>query len=313
MDSGLVTSVELVVKYLIRIATYDVRDGLNAFTVISPTVLDEAQVSDDRRAAGLPSRPLEGIPYTLKDSYKYAGLTITNGSPALEGLMSSEDSYVASSLREAGAILIGKTNMPPMAAGGMQRGLYARAESPYNSAYLTAAFSSGSSNGAGTSTAASLAVFGMGSKTVSSGRSPASNNALGAYTPSRDIISCRGLWPLYITCDDVVPYARSVKDMLEILNGITEPDPVTSGDFWRDQPYIKLPLGPKIDYFKLTEGISLIGKHEIAVAREASYKRPKMLKGGRSFIQRSHSLRTMVFRDPGREIPNHKLFDAMMH
>lgn len=253
-------------KYLIRIATYDVRGGLNAFTMINPMVLDEAQASDDRRAAGFPSRPLEGIPYTLKDSYKYAGLTVTNGSPALEGLKSSEDSYVASRFREAGAILIGKTNMPPMAAGGMQRGLYARAESPYNSEYLTAAFSSGSSNGAGTSTAASLAVFGMASETVSSGRSPASNNALVAYTPSRGIISCRGLWPLYVTCDDVVPYARSVKDMLEILNVIAEPDPVTLGDFWRDQPYVKLPLGPKIDYVRLTEGTSLVGKR-IAVPK----------------------------------------------
>jgi Asp-tRNA(Asn)/Glu-tRNA(Gln) amidotransferase A subunit family amidase len=66
-------------------------------------------------------------------------------------------------------VLIGKTNMPPMAAGGVQRGLYGRAESLYNSSYLTAAFSSGSSNGAATSTAASFASFRLGSETVSSG------------------------------------------------------------------------------------------------------------------------------------------------
>lgn len=252
-------------KYLLRIARYDTRDGLNAFTVFNQSVLDEARASDERRASGLlPRRPLEGIPYTLKDSYKYAGMTVTNGAPALEGLMSSEDSYVASCLREAGAVMIGKTNMPPMAAGGMQRGLYGRAESPYNREYLTAAFSSGSSNGAATATAASFAVFGMGSETVSSGRSAASNNALVAYTPSRGIISCRGLWPLYVTCDDPVPYARSVSDMLEILDVITKPDSVTAGDFWRDQPYVTLPPIPKIEYKALINGdgarSSLAGK-----------------------------------------------------
>ncbi|KAK3060152.1 hypothetical protein LTR53_020209, partial [Teratosphaeriaceae sp. CCFEE 6253] len=84
-------------------------------------------------------------------------------------------------------------------ASGMHRGLYGRAESPYNLDYLTAAFSIGSSNGSATSTAASFAAFGLGSETVSSGRSPASNNALVAYTPSRTVISPRGIWPLYPT------------------------------------------------------------------------------------------------------------------
>jgi Asp-tRNA(Asn)/Glu-tRNA(Gln) amidotransferase A subunit family amidase len=260
LASELITSVELVVKYLLRIAEYDIRGGLNAFTVLNPKVLEEAQASDDRRAAGHPSRPLEGIPYTLKDSYKYKDMTVTNGSPALEGLMSSEDSHMASRLRAAGAVLIGKTNMPPMAAGGMQRGLYARAESPYNRDYLTAAFSSGSSNGAGTSTAASFACFGLGSETVSSGRSPASNNALVAYTPSKGVLSCRGLWPLYVTCDVVVPYTRSVKDMLEILPVLAEKDPETTGDFWRDQPHVKLPPPNSINYQDLALPDSLKGK-----------------------------------------------------
>lgn len=266
LDDGRVTSVELVVKYLLRIAEYDIRGGLHAFTLLNDQALEEARASDERRASGQPPRALEGIPYTLKDSYKYAGLTVTNGSPALEGLMSSEDSYVASKLREAGAVLLGKTNMPPMAAGGMQRGFYGRAESPYNREYLTGAFSSGSSNGAATSTAASLAVFGMASETVSSGRSPASNNGLIAYTPSRGIISCRGLWPLYVTCDVPVPYARSLKDMTELLNVIAEPDATTAGDFWRHQPYVRIDAGKKPDYGKVLDGASLSGKR-IAVPK----------------------------------------------
>ncbi|KAH7355500.1 amidase signature domain-containing protein [Pyrenochaeta sp. MPI-SDFR-AT-0127] len=260
LDSGKVSSLELVISYLNRIATYDIGSGLNAFTEFNAQVLNEAAASDARRAQGLPPRPLEGIPYTLKDSYKYAGLSVTNGSPALAGLMSSEDSTIAKRLRDAGAVLVGKTNMPPMAAGGMQRGLYGRAESPYNSNYLTAAFSSGSSNGAATSTASSMAVFGMGSETVSSGRSPASNNALVCYTPSRGVLSCRGLWPLYVTCDVPVPYARSVSDMLEILNVIATPDEKTNGDFWREQTHVPIPKVQVTDYASLQNPEALKGK-----------------------------------------------------
>jgi Asp-tRNA(Asn)/Glu-tRNA(Gln) amidotransferase A subunit family amidase len=266
LSDGSVTSVELVVKYFLRIAKYDIRGGLNAYTVFNDKALDEARASDERRAAGKVIGPLDGIPYCLKDSYKYHGLSVTNGSPALRGLMSNEDSYIASQFRKAGAVLLGKTNMPPMAAGGMQRGLYGRAENPYDRDYLTGAFSSGSSNGAATSISASLAAFGMASETVSSGRSPASNNGLIAYTPSRGIISCRGLWPLYVTCDVPVPFARSMQDMMQLLDIIAEPDPVTAGDFWREQPHVKLPPRPKSNYQTLLDGASLLGKR-IAVPK----------------------------------------------
>jgi Asp-tRNA(Asn)/Glu-tRNA(Gln) amidotransferase A subunit family amidase len=260
LDSGRITSVDLVVSYLNRIATYDTCSGLNAFTVFNEKVLDEAAASDARRAESLPARQLEGIPYTIKDSYKVAGMTVTDGSPALKGVMSSEDSAIAKKLRDAGAVLIGKTNMPPMAAGGMQRGMYGRAESPYNPKYLTGAFSSGSSNGAATSITSSMAAFGMGSETVSSGRSPASNNALVCYTPSKGLLSCRGLWPLYITCDVPTPYARSVGDMLEILNVIATPDEDTTGDFIREQKHIQIPDPPQIDYTTLRNTFALKGK-----------------------------------------------------
>jgi Asp-tRNA(Asn)/Glu-tRNA(Gln) amidotransferase A subunit family amidase len=249
-----------VTSYLNRIAVHDITGGLNAFTVFNPHIFEEASASDARRAQGLRPRPLEGIPYTLKDSYKYAGLSVTNGSPALKALMSNEDSAIAAKLRNAGAVLIGKTNMPPMAAGGMQRGLYGRAESPYNSKYLTAAFSSGSSNGAATSTASSMAVFGMGSETVSSGRSPASNNALVCYTPSRGILSCRGLWPLYVTCDVPVPYARSIPDLLAVLDVIATPDEQTEGDFWREQTHVSIPDQAKVDHASAKNSHALKGK-----------------------------------------------------
>ncbi|KAH6877667.1 amidase signature domain-containing protein [Alternaria rosae] len=259
-DEQCITSVDLVISCLNRIAKFDTIQGLNAFTVFNEKALQDAAASDARRAQGLKPRPLEGIPYTIKDSYKVAGMTVTDGSPALKGVMSSGDSAIAEKLRAAGAILIGKTNMPPMAAGGMQRGMYGRAESPYNSKYLTGAFSSGSSNGAATSVTSSMAVFGMGSETVSSGRSPASNNAIVCYTPSKGLLSCRGLWPLYITCDVPTPYARSVDDILEILNVIATPDEDTTGDFIREQKHVRIPQPPSIDYTTLRSGEALRDK-----------------------------------------------------
>lgn len=193
LGNGSISSVELVAMYLQRISTYDCRGPcLNSIPILNPDVFDEAAASDARRIAGQLRGPLDGIPYTLKDSMMYKGMTCSAGSPALVDLVANSDSFVAEQLRGAGAVCIGRTNTPPMMASGMHRGVHGRAESPYNLEYLTAAFSSGSSNGAATSTAASFAAFGLGSETVSSGRSPASNNALVAYTPSRTVISPRG-------------------------------------------------------------------------------------------------------------------------
>jgi amidase len=123
----------------------------------------------------------------------------------------------------------------------MQRGVYGRAESPYNADFLTAAFGSGSSNGSGTATAASFAAFGLGEETWSSGRAPASCNGLVAYTPSRGVISMRGNWPLVPTMDVVVPHARSMADLFEILDIIVADDPEPRGDFWRMQTWLKIP------------------------------------------------------------------------
>jgi amidase len=123
----------------------------------------------------------------------------------------------------------------------MQRGVYGRAESPYNGLYLTAPFASGSSNGAGTATAASFAAFGLAEETWSSGRGPASNNGLCAYTPSRGVISVRGNWPLTPTMDVVVPFARTMADLLEVLDVIVAEDPDTRGDLWRLQPWVPIP------------------------------------------------------------------------
>ncbi|WP_053385302.1 amidase [Leucobacter celer] len=239
--SGEITSVWLTGRYLARIEAYDRGpDGLNSVVVPNPSALEDAAESDRRWREGDP-RPLEGVPFTVKDSYMVEGLTVASGSPAFAGLVAQWDAFSVAKLREAGAVLLGKTNMPPMADGGMQRGVYGRAESPYNRDYLAAAYASGSSNGSGVSTAANLAVFGMGEETVSSGRSPASNNGLCAYTPSWGILSIRGNWPLFPARDVVVPHTRSMPDMLRLLDVLVQDDPITRGDFWRNQQAVELP------------------------------------------------------------------------
>ena len=264
LDDGRTTSVALTAAYLNRIAADD-RHGarLNAVPVLNPAMFEEARASDLRRTRGKTLGPLDGIPYTAKNSYKAKGLTVASGSPAFAGLVASDDAFAIARLRAAGAVLIGLTNMPPMANGGMQRGVYGRAESPYNADYLTAAYASGSSNGSGTATAASFAAFGLGEETWSSGRAPAANNGLCAYTPSRGVISVRGNWPLVPTMDVVVPHTRSMADMLQLLDILVADDPETRGDLWRSQPWIAIPKASEIrppSYPALAETASLAGK-----------------------------------------------------
>lgn len=273
LEAGLTTSVELVKAYLARIDAYngpETETKLNAVVVRNPDALKEAELSDARRARGEVLSPLDGIPYTAKDSYLVKGMTAASGSPAFKNLVAQYDAFAVEQLRKAGAICLGKTNMPPMANGGMQRGHYGRAESPYNARYLTAPFASGSSNGAGTATAASFAAFGLAEETWSSGRGPASNNGLCAYTPSRGVISVRGNWPLTPTMDVVVPYTRTMAEMLEVLDVIVADDPITRGDLWRLQPWVNIPKASEVrpaSYPALAGGVDTLKGKRLGVPR----------------------------------------------
>ncbi|WP_347753800.1 amidase [Agrococcus sp. ProA11] len=242
LDSGRTSATELAALTLARIGAFSVGGPrLNAVPVLAPDVFAAARAADARIRAGSPASVLDGIPYTAKESYSARGMTVSAGSPAFEHLVAGEDAFAIERMRASGAVLIGLTTMPPMANGGMQRGLRGRAESPYSADWLTSAFGSGSSNGSGTATAAGIGVIGLGEETWSSGRAPASCNALVAYTPSRGLISMRGNWALVPTMDVVVPHARSMADLLAALDVLVQPDARTDGDFWREQPWLALP------------------------------------------------------------------------
>ena len=122
LDTGETTAVELVDAYLARIAAFDApgtATALNAVVVANPEAHAEAAASDARRARGATLGPLDGIPYTAKDSYLVQGLTAAAGSPAFAGLVAQHDAFTIERLRAGGAICLGLTNMPPMAGGGI--------------------------------------------------------------------------------------------------------------------------------------------------------------------------------------------------
>lgn len=234
--AGRSSSVAMAESALARLAALDDRaDGapsLGAVPVRDPGLLLRASELDAERSAGVVRSALHGVLYTVKDSFAVAGMTNAAGSPAFADLIASADAVVVERLRAAGALLVGRTNMPPMAIGGGQAGLYGRTRSPYDPEWLAAAWHSGSSIGSAVSVAAGFCSFGIGEETVSSGRSPASNNALVAYTPSWGIIPSAGNWPLHPYRDVVVPHTLTVADLRDVLSVIAGVD---GRDVWQRQ------------------------------------------------------------------------------
>ena len=103
LSSGRLTSVELVAKYLFRISAYDCRNtAFNSVLLINENMFEEAAVSENRRAAGDAPRLLEGIPLTVKDSYKVRGMSVASGSEAFQNLIADEDAFTVKALRGAG-------------------------------------------------------------------------------------------------------------------------------------------------------------------------------------------------------------------
>ncbi|KXH37983.1 hypothetical protein CSAL01_07914 [Colletotrichum salicis] len=219
LTSGSITSVELVARLLRSMSTYDCRGlALNSIPILNNTLFEQAAKSDERRASEvIPT----GIPCMVKDSYKVKGMVAATGSPAFEHLVSNEDAFLVKLIQDAGGVLIGRTNMPAMACGGMQRGIWGRAENPYNPDYLAAAFASGSSNGSAVSTAASFAAFGLGGETD-------------LFIQSRQLAVVSNMRRTSTS------YQKH-EDMLTLLDVIAAPDPVAKGDLWREQSSVQLP------------------------------------------------------------------------
>jgi amidase len=229
MDSGRVTSRQLVEQYLARIAAYD-RDGprINAFITLNPHALDTAAELDAERRAGHVRGPLHGIPIVVKDNYATADMPTTGGSLALEGFETTRDAFMVKKLRDAGAVMIGKTNLHELAygittissMGGQTRNPYDPDRNP-----------GGSSGGTGAAVAANFAVAGMGTDTCGSIRIPSANNNLFGMRGTAGLASRDGIIPLSHTQDIGGPLARTVTDlalMLDATVGFDAADPTTS-------------------------------------------------------------------------------------
>lgn len=240
MQQGRITSREIVVQYLTRIATYE--DKLNAIITVNPHALEEAEARDRERAEGKVRGPLHGIPIALKDNIHTTDMPTTGGALAFDGLVPPYEATVTKNLRDAGAIIIAKTNMTELAnwvATGMPgnyNGLVGYGFNPYDPRRdpreatfdgRPALFTGGSSSGVGT--AANFWAANVGTETSGSILSPSNQNMLAGIKPTLGRISRYGIIPITADQDTAGPMARTVADAA-ILLGVLEGAAVDSND-----------------------------------------------------------------------------------
>jgi amidase len=229
MAAGTLTSRALTAAYLQRIAEID-RSGpkLNAVIELNPDALSVADGLDAERRDGRVRGPLHGIPVLLKDNLDTADrMETTAGSLALVGQRPPRDAHVAARLREAGAVILGKTNLSEWAnfrgrnscsgwsaRGGQTRNPYALDRNP-----------SGSSSGSAAAVSANLCVVAIGTETDGSIVSPASACGIVGIKPTIGLVSRAGIIPISASQDTAGPMARTVRDAALVLAALAGPDP----------------------------------------------------------------------------------------
>lgn len=223
LSCGHVTAFQLVQGYIDRINAFD-RDGprLNSVVMLSPSALDDAAALDAEASANGMRGPLHGIPILVKDNIDVAGLPTSGGSLAFANLYPETDAFLVRRLRDAGAIVLGKTTMHELAAGVTNASsLTGFTRNPYDLRRVPG----GSSGGTAVAVAASLAAVGIGSDTCGSLRLPASCQSLYTVRLTRGLASRSGMMPLSTTQDVPGPLARSVADLAVVLDAIVGADP----------------------------------------------------------------------------------------
>lgn len=234
MQSGKYTSRQLVKKYLDRIDDID-KDGpkLNSVIEVNPDAMAIAEALDRERKEKGMRGPLHGIPILIKDNIDTADRMMTTaGSLALVGSRPAQDSFVARRLREAGAVILGKTNLSEWAnfrSSHSSSGWSGRGGQTKN-AYIQDRNPCGSSSGSGSAAAASLCAAAVGSETDGSVVCPSSANSLVGIKPTVGLIGRSGIIPISHSQDTAGPMARTVSDaaiMLGALTGIDSSDAVT--------------------------------------------------------------------------------------
>ena len=228
--SGTLACVQLVEYYLRRVEAYDDQGpALNAILTVNPRALETAREMDRLYAVdGTDGRPLHCIPVIVKDNYDTADMPTTGASLALAQSVPPDDAFVVRRLREAGALVLAKSNLTELAMGGTTiSSLGGQTRNPYDLSRTPG----GSSGGTGAAIAAGFGVLGTGSDTGQSIRSPASAQSLVGIRASRGLVSRDGVIPLSFTQDEVGPIVRTVEDaarMLDVIAGYDPADPITA-------------------------------------------------------------------------------------
>jgi Asp-tRNA(Asn)/Glu-tRNA(Gln) amidotransferase A subunit family amidase len=231
MKGGRLTCRGLVEQYLRRIEAYD-KNGpaLNAIVQVNPAALAEAEALDRRYAQGGPVGPLHCVPLIVKDNFETIGLQSANGSLALAGFVSPKDAFQVKRAREAGAIVLAKSNMAEWAFTPYETVssiLPGYTRNPYALDRVTA----GSSGGTAAAVAASFGAAGLGSDTGNSIRGPSSHQALVGIRSTMGLTSRAGVMPLNLLADIAGPMARTVADavaVFQVIAGEDPDDPVTA-------------------------------------------------------------------------------------
>ncbi len=226
--SGTLTCRQLVEIYLERIEKYDKPTRLNAIVVINPDALKTADELDAEFRETGNLRPLHGIPVIVKDNYETYDLQTTGGSIALEGFIPPDDAYQVQKLREAGAIVLAKSNMGEWAFSPYytQSSIAGITANPYDLSRVPA----GSSGGTAAAVAANFGTIGLGTDTGNSIRGPSSHCCLVGIRSTMGLTSRDGIIPLYLRNDVGGPMCRSVEDaarVLEVIAGYDPNDPIT--------------------------------------------------------------------------------------
>jgi amidase len=220
----------LVEQYLQRIEKFDkTGPAINAIVVVNPKALERADELDRLMAQGQTAGPLHCIPAIVKDNFETIGLQSAAGSLALEGFVSTRDAFQVKRIKEAGAIVLAKSNMAEWAFTPYETVssiLPGYTKNPYALDRVTA----GSSGGTAAAVAANFGAIGLGSDTGNSIRGPSSHQALAGIRSTMGLTSRSGVVPLNLLADIAGPMTRTLEDAVTVFQVIAGPDsddPVT--------------------------------------------------------------------------------------
>jgi amidase len=225
IKAGRLTCRGLVDAYLRRIDAYDKQGpAINAIVVVNPAARDEAAALDRRFSTSGFAGPLHCVPAIVKDNFETIGLQSAAGSLALKGFVSTRDAFQVKKLKDAGAIVLAKSNMAEWAFTPYETVssiLPGYTKNPYALDRVTA----GSSGGTAAAVAANFGAIGLGSDTGNSIRGPASHQALVGIRSTMGLTSRGGVVPLSVLADIAGPMTRTVEDAVAVLQAIAGEDP----------------------------------------------------------------------------------------